>query len=464
MPPTLPAGPFKTVETGVGQAPWYIIPFDKRGACTGPLTRKHLVEAVGKREFTDVFLFSHGWNNDWEAASQRYEGFISGFIRMRAEHDLPFSPEYRPVLAGIFWPSTALVMPWERPPKFAAAGASSVDSDVAGWMQEVDELAADVDPGLREEFYGLAQTKRLSDAQVKRLAVILADVIAGYATADLEAAGTTTNSPTAQELVDRSKQLAKGTGSARRKPGEFGFADDSTTGPQAALSLGDLDPRGIIRIATVLQMKDRAGVVGRDGVGPLLRDVLKADKDVRVHLVGHSYGAIVVLSALCNIPEAALPAKVDSILLLQPAVSQWCFASNVDNEGYPGGYRSALKRVRQPIMTTFSKNDVPLTKMFHLAARRDSDKGQLKMAAGANLPAPPSSFAALGGFGPAGLSQAELQVLDMTVPMTRYSIREPEPRVIALRGDRTVPGHGDISVPATWWALFQQVDGAAALA
>jgi hypothetical protein len=151
-------------------------------------------------------------------------------------------------------------------------------------------------------------------------------------------------------------------------------------------------------------------------------------------------------------------------LLLQPAVSQWCFASNVDNEGYPGGYRSALDRARSPIMTTFSKNDVPLTKMFHFAARRDRDKGQPQMAAQGDLPRPPSSFAALGGFGPAGLTEQELQVVDMTLPVTRYEIRDPAPKVVALRGDRTIPGHGDISVPATWWALFQQVEVATTVA
>lgn len=464
MPSTLPAGPFKTVETGIGPAPWYIIPFDKQGTCTGPLTRNHLIDAVGKREFTDVFLFSHGWNNDWEAASHRYEDFISGFIRMRAQNGLGFAPEYKPALAGVFWPSTALVMPWEQAPKFAASGASSIDSDVASWQQEIDDLAADVDPNLREEFYSLAQTKSLSDKQLKRLGAILAGVVEGYAQADREGTSTATESPTAQQLLDRSKQLATVRGSARRTPGEFGFVDDSATGPQAAFSVGDLDPRGLIRIATVLQMKDRAGIVGRDGVGPLLRDLLQADRDVRVHLIGHSYGAIVVLSALCNIPENALAAKVDSVLLLQPAVSQWCFAADVDNEGYPGGYRSALERVRNPIMTTFSKNDVPLTKMFHLAARRDRDKGQVKMAAEGDLPAAPSSFAALGGFGPAGLTQQELQVADMTLPVTRYEFHDPAPKVVALRGDRTIPGHGDISGPATWWALFQQVEVATPVA
>jgi hypothetical protein len=155
---------------------------------------------------------------------------------------------------------------------------------------------------------------------------------------------------------------------------------------------------------------------------------------------------------------------VDSALLLQPAVSQWCFAQNVDGERFSGGYRNAFDRTRQPILTTFSKQDVPLTKMFHLAARRGRDKGQPNMAAGGELPAPPSAYAALGGYGPAGLTGAELQVLDMTAPTTRYEVREPPPKVVALRGDRAISGHGEISVPATWWALFQQVEATSGVA
>ena len=458
MPATLPAGPFKTVETGNGPAPWYIVPFDKVGTCTGPLTRKHLVDEISAKNFTDAFLFSHGWNNDWEAASNRYENFIAGFIKMRGQFGLDSPPDYRPLLAGIFWPSTALVMPWEQGPKFAASTGISLDSEVAEWQRELDEIAADIDVASREEFYALAQLARLNDAQASRLAAILSQVVDAYTEADAEAAGSRSISPSGEQLLERAKKLGKLHGTSSRLPGEFGFIDEPASPPQAAFGLSDLDPRGLIRAATVLQMKDRAGTVGKNGVGPLLRDMLKADPNLRVHLVGHSYGAIVVLSALCNIPSADLPATVSSTLLLQPAVSQWCFAENVDGEGFSGGYRSALERVASPIFTTFSRNDGPLTKMFHLAVRRDRDKGQPRMAADGDLPTPPSSFAALGGFGPAGLSGEELQVIDMTSPVTRYPIRNPAPKVVALRGDRIIPSHGDISLPATWWALFQQVE------
>jgi hypothetical protein len=74
MADRLPPGPYKTVALADGTAvPFYIIPFDKEGRCEGPATRENLIDAVRNGSFTDIFLFSHGWNNDWNAATERYE-------------------------------------------------------------------------------------------------------------------------------------------------------------------------------------------------------------------------------------------------------------------------------------------------------------------------------------------------------------------------------------------------------
>ena len=452
MPNSFPPGPYKFVQTSENgeAAPWYVIPFDKSGACTAPLTRKHLVDAIAGKTYTDVFLFSHGWNNDWDAASTRYENFIEGFVKMREDFGLLVSRAYRPLLAGVFWPRTALVMPWERAPKFAGTPAG-VDDDTDAWRRELEDLASYVEEDDREEFYALAQGENLTQAQAERFAAIIAKAVKQFDQADSEVAAAG-GPPSPTELLTRAKRIP-GTPDKIGKPGAFGFATGTAAGPRAALSLSDLDPRKLVRPATVLQMKDRAARVGACGVGPLLRDILTTHQDVRVHLIGHSYGAIVVLSAVCY---QALPALVDSILLLQPAVSQWCFAADVAGKGFAGGYRSALDRVRGSIFTTFTKRDSELTKLFHLAVWREKDLGQPQIAGG--LPQAPSIYAALGGFGPAGLSEAELQVFTIQTPPTRYQLTVPRPKVCALNGDSAIAGHGDVSVLPTWWALFQQIE------
>src|SRR5688572_22037941 len=218
----LSAGPYKMVQTSHNgdAAPWYIIPFDKDGVCTAPLTRADLIESATKK--TDVFLFSHGWNNDWDTASERYESFIGGFIKMRSDFGLTLPGEYRPLLAGVFWPSTALVMPWERAPKFAGAPAASQDETEA-WRRELEDVAVDLDEADRKAFYALVQENRLAPSDAKKLAEILAKAVARFDAADEEVGGPTESPPTADELLNRVKAMPKVPGNDTA-PGTFGFA------------------------------------------------------------------------------------------------------------------------------------------------------------------------------------------------------------------------------------------------
>lgn len=450
MSRSLPAGPYKQVSLGEGRtAPWYIIPFDKHGTCTGPRTRDHLVRAVGEEGCTDVFLFSHGWNNDWSVASQRYEEFIGGLIKTRATFGVPYPASYKPVLAGVLWPSTALVLPWERAPEFASASVGNLEVEIGGYQSELAEFADLLPSAKREQFYRLAQAEALVGAEATEFATLLGQAIGSFDLADEDLGVPDGAEPSPAERV----AAWAGWGARPEVPGEFGYVTDDVAEPTAA-GIGDLDPRGALRAVTVLQMKDRATRVGTAGVAPLLHDLLRAAPDVRVHLVGHSYGCIVVLSALCASSGADAPPEAESVLLLQPAVSQWCFAEDVAGLGYPGGYREALRRVRKPIFTTFSRADTPLRQLFHLAARRARDLGQPQIA-GADLPEAPSRYAALGGYGPAGLRKDEYEVLPLGTPPERYRIRpDPVPRVCALNGDRGIGGHGDISNPMTWWAML----------
>ena len=65
-----------------------------------------------------------------------------------------------------------------------------------------------------------------------------------------------------------------------------------------------------LRQATYWQMKNRAGVVGQRGLGPLLGR-LDATR-VRVHLVGHSFGARLVSFALAGLPSGPSPVRAVS--------------------------------------------------------------------------------------------------------------------------------------------------------
>jgi pimeloyl-ACP methyl ester carboxylesterase len=224
------------------------------------------------------------------------------------------------------------------------------------------------------------------------------------------------------------------------------MAEAEDEAPQAAGLFG-FDPRSILRATTVLMMKDRAGKVGAHGVGPLLRDLLAAKATGKFHLIGHSYGCKVLLSAVC---ADDLPRRVNSMLLLQPAISYLAFATDA-GRGRPGGYRPALDRVEQPILATYSNQDVPLHNFFHWVVRREADLGEAQIAG-----APPSRFAALGGYGPPDACGADCEKFAIKPFGEQYQLGSMPPHLIGLDGTGVITGHGDFCKEDVYWALFNQ--------
>jgi hypothetical protein len=440
---TLKPGPYFDATIAPGQtAPFYALRFDKAGRSEGPLTQQALVAQLTSGDFTDVYVFSHGWNNDWKAALERYKDFMGEFRGLRETHD--FERPHRPLLAGIFWPSTALVMPWERGPQFAGdegeAEADAID------LALLSGFAEGLPPGDTGRFYELAESESLGEDDATELLRLLSGVAAH---GDPEVAGDPARD--VEEMLASWAQLeaALAAPALPRSPDDFGAVGTGVAaGPQAAGFLDKLNPRNLLRGLTVWQMKDRAGTVGADGVGPVLRKMLSAtDEDTRFHLVGHSYGARVVLNAVGRPSGGALPRAVNSLLLLQPAVNHLCFA-DAQPPTPAGGYRNVLAAVKQPILSTFSGNDFPLTKTFHLALRRGKDLREAQIAA----EEPPSEYAALGGYGPRGFKG--WKSVDIKDPDDVYDLGANAPEVWAVNGTRTISGHGAVVNKSTAWALF----------
>ena len=56
-----------------------IAAFDEEGRPRGPKTRLHLLNEAKAGRFTDIFVFSHGWNNDFWHATVLYREFLDGY-------------------------------------------------------------------------------------------------------------------------------------------------------------------------------------------------------------------------------------------------------------------------------------------------------------------------------------------------------------------------------------------------
>ena len=120
----------------------------------------------------------------------------------------------------------------------------------------------------------------------------------------------------------------------------------------------------------------------------------------KFHLMGHSFGCIVV-SGILGGPggQTPLPRPIDSAALVQGALSLWGFAEKIQDAGGPGYFNAMIKRsaVRGPLITTQSSFDTAVGKLYPIAVglvgQVDFDQ---------ELP----KFGAVGSFGIQGLSGA----------------------------------------------------------
>lgn len=481
---TDPVGPFPLDNV---QMPAWLLRFDKDGECNSPATRqallKHLRDDPAGRAHTDIVFFSHGWNNDFDDASQMYAKFLRNFEVLAQTY--PPARAFDPLFVGVFWPS--IWLSFDNGPDIASASAEGPSKAAQADAEVADALAAELVPKLAaagasaslERVRELLAQARLNDGEARELATLLAPAF-GSITDDETAGGARSTTP--DELYDMLKAmqqatLAQGAPAApptdidawgEPPPPEEGEAQapsaDGLSGIKTAGWLDFVDPRNALRMFSVYRMKDRAGVVGAHGIAALLRDVLGATEATapRVHAVGHSYGCKVMLSAVCS--PAPLQRPLASLLLLQPAISHLCFADVLPNAAQPGGYRTALQpdRVTGPIYSTYSSQDFALHATFHLALLRDSDVGEKNIGIATAGPGdttagkPPSKFAALGGYGPRRAGQ---QLVDpMPMAGANYPPLATGTAIVGLDGSQDViHGHGDITTSAAAWALNRLV-------
>jgi hypothetical protein len=192
----------------------------------------------------------------------------------------------------------------------------------------------------------------------------------------------------------------------------------------------------VLNLATYYEMKSRSGLVGAAGLRPLLRALRTARPDLRVHLVGHSFGARAASAALA----AADAPAVTSMTLLQGAFTHYGFAERWDGR-HDGVFRAVVsqRHVVGPIAVTYSERDEALKVAYALASRlAGQDNSLLGMggthdkygAIGANgaLRTPQArwlTMPALGG--PSQLAAGSVCNLDATAYITdHFTVSGPE--------------------------------------
>src|ERR1700739_2486789 len=77
--------------------------FDKNGAPAKPDTLVQFRNEVKGNAISDLFMFSHGWNNDQFTARRLYENFFGEMRKILNQRNVRSSAPLG--TAGVFWPS-----------------------------------------------------------------------------------------------------------------------------------------------------------------------------------------------------------------------------------------------------------------------------------------------------------------------------------------------------------------------
>ena len=427
---------------------YFLVTFDENGKERSDdpdgLMSEKVLETLCSVPVSDVFLFSHGWKGDIPAAQEQYKKWICAMAACNndVERIKAIRPGFAPLLVGLHWPS----LPWGDE-DFGSQG-------IAFEVGATNPLAEMVD----------RYAKRIANTPLARAAL---RTIFEAALDDMAPPSLPNAVRQAYRILDRESGLGSSSvagfpgddrepfdpdvayANAREMPDSFG---------QSALS-GLLSP--LIQLS-FWKMKDRARAFGESGGFRLLSQLLSASqgKDVRFHLMGHSFGCIAVSSTLAGPQHARLPRPVDSVILIQGALSLWSFCSSVPGTPGKAGYFHRLftnNCVAGPIVTTQSEHDTAVGKLYPLAA---GVAGQVVYAPG-ELP----RYGALGAFGARGdgVNAVDLEMLPIgqNYKFMAGNVYNLESSKVICHGGGVSGAHSDIAQPevahAAWSAAMATV-------
>lgn len=427
---------------------YYLLAFDKNGkernddpdAPNGRLSDK-VKEVLASEAITDVFFISHGWKGDVPAAKEQCNLWIGAMLSCDEDRKRirQLRPGFRPLLIGLHWPS----LPWgDEALDTSGASFSPGENPIETWVEDAAGKIADSDrakDALRTIF-----ASAMEDINPPKLPV---NVVNAYNVLMKEAG-----------LAAEGSAGAPGEDAEPFDPEQFYQAEQA-----AVVSFGQVP--GVGGILSVLgqlsfwKMKDRARIFGETGAGSLLRELqlIAGNKDIRFHLMGHSFGCIVVSATVAGTSgDAPLVKSVDSMFLVQGALSLWAYCSDIPVAAGKSGYFHSIiqkQKVKGSIVTTQSEHDSAVGRLYPVAA---GVKQQVVFAPG-ELP----KYGALGSFGVRGpgVTIEDLKMLPVNADYSfeKGKVYNLESSHIICEGEGLSGAHSDIAKQEVAHAFWQAV-------
>jgi hypothetical protein len=409
---------------------------------------ENVVRDAGPGKLTDLFVISHGWNNDSVEAQELYNELFANLVTLMTGHTTLANRKF--AVIGIFWPSKKFADSELIPSGGAASLDDGADLSSSAVIEKLESLKGtfDVpDEALLDRakmlINGIENDVAKQDEFVKIIRSLVPNVPSD-----------TADDASDQLFSQEPRQLLAALAKPSLPPpaaGGDGIALGMDDQAGVAASFGDFfsgikaGAWRLLNYATYYQMKERAGVVSK-AVNGVLGSVRNLRPDLRIHLIGHSFGARVVTAAVDG-PAAIRPS---SLSLLQGAFSHNGFSERFDGEK-DGFFRKVVgqSKVAGPILATHTVNDKAVGIAYAIASRLSFDNATA-------LGDENDIYGGLGRNGAVKMKPAEF-VKGTLLPASGVYQFVPK-KVHNLQADAFIGDHSDVKGPQVAHAILSAVE------
>lgn len=436
--------------------PYFEVQFNKQGTAADDNEINNALSLIAKGEFSDLFVVSHGWNNDMADARNLYKNLFNSVKQVLDAGNVPKLGERKFAVLGILWPSKKFAED-----ELIPSGAAGINSAVTVTFiqNQLDNLKGvfdkpDADATLEKAKLLVPKLESGSNAQRE-----FADLIRSLPQRGAEHVDDATDRFFNLDGADVMKRLskpafappssAKSVSAAASMGSPAGALHGATGG---AAGLGSFfsgiksAARNLLNFTTYYQMKERAGLVGQLGVNQLIRKIQAQSGGLKLHLIGHSFGGRLVTAAAFG-SENQPAIKVNSMILLQAAFSHHGFAQKFDGS-HDGFFRKVVaeKRVTGPIVITCTQNDKAVGIAYPLAS----------LISGQNASALGDKNDPFGGIGRNG-AQKTPEASDGTLLKIGGAYQFALGKLHNLNADAIIKNHSDICHGEVAYAILNAV-------
>ncbi|MEJ7739527.1 MAG: hypothetical protein WKF97_19055 [Chitinophagaceae bacterium] len=361
--------------------PYFEVQFTKEGAVFDKQAVDLLLTGMSQKPVTDLLVISHGWNNDMNDARVLYKNFVP--LLAKQQSALGLSNRSFAVL-GVLWPSKKFA----EKELIAGGGAASLSGtgqpeELQVLLDQLENLSDSFDDDganntLQKAKIAAKNIQRSSNAQhefVQQMNALMTDSVQKNAVEadedDIPSLGDVNAKELLMKLEDHwdTEMPSDGGGAASMNVTHRFSEEGGAAGMDFSFDGIISGARNLLNGVTYYQMKERAGKVGSLGLHPVLKQIRGRFPQIKLHLIGHSFGGRLVTAAVAG-PDGPSTLTVDTLILLQAAFSHYAFAKNY--EGTTNGFfRRVVSegKVLGPILVSYTRNDQAVGLAYAIASR-----------------------------------------------------------------------------------------------